>query len=310
MRARARGVIDAFFGADAFYDVVAIHSYDFWEIQSDVIGFHRARMSSAKPIWFTELGFGDAPPAGVDTLVSESDRAVWLIRKMVLALADGVEHMSYSPLFSFGGFTPIYPNASTERAARRSFQLVAKLVNEKSGHHFARSLVASGTELFVFDHADGLSHVAFAWRAAGRATQDARSLLGIPVNAVTYVLDHLEHPVAANLAALEIGAVPVTIVWSSASLDSDLDGYPRPVDCNDGSALVSPGLPENPGDSLDNDCNAVTPPGTSQGCAAVTPGAPPGSDATRAGPPLAAVAALALVRRMRRGETSRRARRR
>ncbi len=262
-RIRARRLIDAFFAAGAYYDVVGVHSYDYWEMQSDLAEFHRARMPAAKPIWFTELGFGDAPPPGVDTVVSESDQAVWLIKKMVLGLADGVEHMSYSPIFSFGGFAPIYPSASTERLARRSFQLAAKLLNEKSGNHFARSFVTGGTEVYVFDHADGLSHVAFAWRATDRTAQDARALLGIPANATTYVMDHLEHPVAANLSALEVGAEPVAILWSNASLDADLDGYPRPVDCNDLNALVSPGLPENQGDSLDNDCNAVTPPGTS-----------------------------------------------
>lgn len=296
-RQRARGVIDAFFAAGAYYDIVAIHSYDFWEMQPDVVSFHRARMQSTKPIWFTELGFGDAPPTGVDTLVSESDQAVWLVKKMVLALADGVENVSYTPLFTFGGFAPIFPSASSERPARRSFQLVAKLVNEKSGYHFVRSLVSSGTELYVFDHADGLSHVAFAWRASDRAAQDARALLGIPASATSYVLDHLEHPVAASLSALEIGPEPVAILWSSSSLDADLDGYPRPVDCNDLNALVSPGLPENQGDSLDNDCNAVTPPGTSLGCAAVSGGGSSGEDAARAALVVAALAAMLAARR-------------
>ncbi|MBK7973909.1 MAG: putative metal-binding motif-containing protein [Deltaproteobacteria bacterium] len=172
-------------------------------------------------------------------------------------------------------------------------------MNEKSGYHFARSFVASGTEVYVFDHGDGASHVAFAWRAADRVAQDARLLLGIPANATTYVMDHLEHPLAANLGALDVGPEPIAVVWANASLDADLDGYPRPVDCNDLNALVSPGLPENQGDSLDNDCNAVTPPGTSLGCAALGADAASGDGAARAVPPLAAALGMIALRHVR-----------
>lgn len=42
------------------------------------------------------------------------------------------------------------------------------------------------------------------------------------------------------------------------AVDVDQDGWYNRVDCNDQNALVHPGVPEVPGDGVDNDCNPMT----------------------------------------------------
>jgi len=43
------------------------------------------------------------------------------------------------------------------------------------------------------------------------------------------------------------------------SVDQDGDGFPANKDCNDQDPLVNPGMPEIPGNGIDDDCNPLTP---------------------------------------------------
>jgi Ca2+-binding RTX toxin-like protein len=44
-------------------------------------------------------------------------------------------------------------------------------------------------------------------------------------------------------------------VSSALEPDSDHDGYPRQVDCDDHNTAIAPGLPDPPGDGIDQDCD-------------------------------------------------------
>lgn len=297
-RVQSRLMIDRLFAAtsDDFYDVVGMHSLDSWEMTPDLIDFYRQRMLAPKPLWITELGFVDSPPPEDETLVSQEDQAVWLVKKLVLGLADGVEQMSYSPVFALRGYAEIYPTLSSERLARRSFQLVGRALNEAGGYAYDSSFASGGTEFHVFDRSDGVSHLAIAWRADGSLAQDARALLGVPGGATVRVLDHLEHVVSTGDLNLTFSTEPLAIFWSTATLDGDADGVPRPVDCDDADSAVSPDLPENPNDFKDNDCNPVTPAGS--GCSAIASASSTGeSIPADAAAVLVALAAIAGSRR-------------
>jgi hypothetical protein len=49
------------------------------------------------------------------------------------------------------------------------------------------------------------------------------------------------------------------------SVDQDGDGFPANKDCNDQDPLVNPGMPEIPGNGIDDDCNPLTPDAIPQG---------------------------------------------
>ncbi len=268
-RTQARLMIDRAFDPTVagFYDVVAIHSYDNWQMLEDVIGFYRSRMAAPKPVWITELGFIDSPPNNQDSMLTEEDQASWLVKKLVIGLSDGIEHMSYSPVFGFAGYAEIYPSTTTERLARRSYQLIGRALNESSGYRYGSTFTSGGTEFHVFDHSDGASHIAVAWRASDSAQQDARAILGVPGAASFRVLDDVEHVISTGDGNVTFGTAPLAVFWSTATLDADGDGVPAPVDCNDTDATESPDLPEDANNGKDNDCDPVTPSGS--GCGSI-----------------------------------------
>ncbi|HTG33743.1 MAG TPA: MopE-related protein [Thermoanaerobaculia bacterium] len=51
----------------------------------------------------------------------------------------------------------------------------------------------------------------------------------------------------------------------STRVDRDGDGFPAEEDCNDQDPLVNPGVPEVPGNGIDDDCNSLTPDSIPQG---------------------------------------------
>ncbi len=257
---RARAFIDSAFAGSApsFYDVLGIHSYDNWSLLSDMIEWQLTRLDQPKRVWITELGFADVPPRGTATLVSDADQPAWLVKKLVLALAAGVEHTSYSPMLAAPGFASLYPSTTSERPARRSMQLIGQSLNQASGYRFGSSFVSGGTTFYVFDHADGASHIAVAWRDSDSATQHTRPILGIPSGATVRVLDDLEHVVSTSNLNLTFGVQPLVIEWGPAVVDADGDGYPAGIDCDDQSSAVNPGATEGGADSRDNDCDPIT----------------------------------------------------
>ncbi len=219
---RARTLIDAMFSenADAYYDVVGQHYYDNPLMLEDAIAFIRARQHVSKPIWLTELGVvNQSPTFNVD------DQARWLAQKMVIAVASGIEHSSYSPLMaSIAGATlaPMFdgmPGSISWRPAAYAAQTVTNAINEDSGYGFSRKRVVSETTFYEFAQGGGTGHLAFAWRASSSASVDLRATLGIPASAPIDIVNHLGQAIwtQSPSSTYTVGVSPILIRWSGAT---------------------------------------------------------------------------------------------
>ncbi len=254
---RARNFIDALFAGSApdFYDVLGLHHYDDWSTLDDVIEFHRARSRGIKPMWITELGIADQPPPGTKSWVSESDQAVWLAKKLTVALALGVEHVSFAPVLGVPGFAAIHPSATSERLARRTLQLFGRTL--RAGYSVADATVDDDATRVIFEHRDGRSQVVvqFASRPA-----HSRALTGGTgaSDSSRRSFDVLGRPVTAEPSGSLAADSPILTMWGPGIVDADGDGYPAPFDCDDGAASVNPGATDGGSDPRDDDCDPIT----------------------------------------------------
>ncbi len=219
---RARTLIDAMFSetADDYYDVVGVHFYDNPLMLEDLIAFIRARQRVSKPLWLTELGVvNQSPTFNVD------DQARWVAQKMVIAVGNGIEHATYSPMMaSIAGATlaPIFdgmPGSISWRPAAYAAQTVANAINEASGYGFSRKRTVNDTTFFEFAQGGGTGHLAFAWRASSSASVDLRATLGIPTSTPIDIVNHLGQAIwtQSPSSTYTIGVSPILIRWSGTT---------------------------------------------------------------------------------------------
>src|SRR5262249_31180094 len=156
--------------ADDYYDIVGVHFYDNPQMLEEVIAFLEARQLVSKPIWLTELGFVNQSSA-----FNVDDQGRWLTQKMVIALSNGVEQSTYSPVMaSLAALTsqPIFdgsPGSPSWRPAAYASQAVGNAIGESSGYTFYRKRTVGSTLFYEYAHQDGQHHEAFAWLYSGSA---------------------------------------------------------------------------------------------------------------------------------------------
>lgn len=223
---RTRTIIDALFTAtaDDYYDVLGTHFYDNPQMFEDFIGFHETRQLVSKPIWITELGFVDQPAMGQPGVDSES-QAQWLLQKLVVAVASGVEHTDYSPIMSSPtapGFMPLFdglPSNPTWRSAATTAQLVATSLNEDSGFTFFKKRLVAGGVFYEFAHSDGNQHLAYAWHPTGTTIVDLRQTFSIPPTAPINVFDYKGQALwtDSTQSSYTVTTAPVQVRWSGTA---------------------------------------------------------------------------------------------
>ncbi len=219
---RSRNMIDAMFSetADDYYDVVAAHFYDNPLMEEELIAFLEARERVTKPLWLSEVGF-----VNQSSTFSTADQARWLIQKMVIAVANGVQHTTYSPIMSSPTaptFAPLFdglPGNPGWRPAAYAAQLADNAIDEASGYSFVRKRTANGVTFYEFAHDDGVRHQAFGWHPSASASVDLRGTFAIPAGSPIDIDDYQGQAVwtESTDSSFEVGTSPVLIRWSGAA---------------------------------------------------------------------------------------------
>jgi hypothetical protein len=219
---RNRNMIDAMFSetADDYYDVLAAHFYDNPLMEEEFIAFLEARQRVTKPLWLSELGF-----VNQSSTFNTTDQARWLVQKMVIAVANGVQHTTYSPIMAsptaptFAALFDGLPGNPGWRPAAYAAQLADNAIDEASGYSFVRKRVVNGVTFYEFAHDDGVRHQAFGWHPSVSASVDLRGTFAIPAGTPIDIDDYQGQAVwtESTESSFEIGTSPVLIRWSGSA---------------------------------------------------------------------------------------------
>lgn len=219
---RSRNMVDAMFTetADDYYDVVAAHFYDNPLMEEELLAFLETRERVAKPLWLSEVGF-----VNQSSTFTTADQARWLIQKMVIAVANGVQHTTYSPIMSSPTaptFAPLFdglPGNPGWRPAAYAAQLVDNAIDEASGYTFVRKRSVNGVTFYEFAHDDGVHHQAFGWHPSASASVDLRGTFAIPAGTPIDIQDYQGQALwsASTDSTYDVGMSPVLIQWSGSA---------------------------------------------------------------------------------------------
>ncbi len=219
---RSRTIIDAMFtpSANAYYDILGAHFYDNPLMLEDFVAFLDARQVVRKPIWLSELGF-----ANQSSTFNADDQGRWLVQKLVVAMATGVEHVTYSPLMASlmaPTFVPLFdgtPGAPTWRPAAYSAKLVADAIGAGKGYSFLQKRGEAGGDFYEFQQTTGNGHLAFAWHPATTTTVDLRQLFGIDATTPIDVYDYKGTQLwnKSTQTTYTVTTSPVLVRWAGSS---------------------------------------------------------------------------------------------